>query len=431
MSYITRFRNRIDLSEWAIHFVHVKIESDQEELAECAKLEGYEIDSRYPDYFEDGVPKYVLDEYVENEIVLEDGASGFQVLKKILHDGFIHSTWAYRNGKPTVYGPKSAVCFTEMPLYALIEYSKGRSEYSGYVGDYGIAFRRNELFAAGARPAIYGTSGNAIEVALDSNDKYQGRMLSEKHSGLLLSEQYRYVPTKLTKDPAQKNVDWMMEREWRWALPADKTGVPGIPFFLTREYADFFTEVFVIVSTDNELIEITEYLRTLYDSGSTNRGLDYNTKIIEATKVVSLESLSRLDNAAFIKLDTIPFKQIHLPPKYYLADQDFTNTKNEYVAAINIADKAIQNYIDTHPDFNEQLGSWGFVSVVAYDFTKHIQALKELGLAASYSDGKYHLGQMSTCHSMNLDLLEVGANAAAEYLKSKFDQKFYVTWRLD
>ena len=71
MSYITRFRNRIDLSEWAIHFVHVKIESDQEELAECAKLEGYEIDSRYPDYFEDGVPKYVLDEYVENEIVLE------------------------------------------------------------------------------------------------------------------------------------------------------------------------------------------------------------------------------------------------------------------------------------------------------------------------------------------------------------------------
>ena len=90
----------------------------------------------------------MLDEFIENEFQIDEDASAFSVLKKILHDGFIHSSWSIRNRTPSVYGPNSAVCFTEMPLYALVDYARGRGEKSGYVGNYGIAFRRNELYAA-------------------------------------------------------------------------------------------------------------------------------------------------------------------------------------------------------------------------------------------------------------------------------------------
>lgn len=173
-----------------------------------------------------------------------------------------------RNNKPTIYGPVSAVCFTEMPLYSLVEYAKVRGQVSGYVGDYGIAFKRNELFAAGARPVIYGLSSVPIEVFEDKRGIFQGRILSENQ--LPLNEQYRYVLTKLTANSSEKNIDWMMEREWRWPLPYDKLGVPGIPFLLSKEYADFFSEIYIIVSSDEELKDITNYLRTLYDSKSTN-----------------------------------------------------------------------------------------------------------------------------------------------------------------
>lgn len=164
MTYFAKYRNRLDLSEWMIHFVHQRTGSETlSELATIAANEGFEMDSRYHDYYdEDGNKKYILDEYVDNEYRIDNDASGFDVLKKILHDGFIHSGWSMRKGSPTVYGPVSAVCFTEMPLYALVEYAKARGQVSGYVGEYGIAFKRNELYAAGARPVIYGLTSDPV-----------------------------------------------------------------------------------------------------------------------------------------------------------------------------------------------------------------------------------------------------------------------------
>ena len=158
-------RNRLDLSDWVIHFVHQRQSDDNpQDLQEIAELEGFDGDLRLPDYYDDeGNGHNILTPYEENEYWIDENADAFDVLLKILHDGFIHSGWSLRNCTPTIYGPKSAVCFTEMPLYALVQYAKFRGEYSGYVGNYGIAFRRNELFAAGGRPVIYGLSCEPTE----------------------------------------------------------------------------------------------------------------------------------------------------------------------------------------------------------------------------------------------------------------------------
>lgn len=81
----------------------------------------------------------------------------FGVLKRIISDGYIRSGWSFRGGKLTIYGKHSAVCFTEMPLYALINYGKTRED-SNLVSSYGIALPKRELFALGGRQVIYGLS---------------------------------------------------------------------------------------------------------------------------------------------------------------------------------------------------------------------------------------------------------------------------------
>ena len=63
MTYFAKYRNRLDLSEWMIHFVHQRTGSETlSELATIAANEGFEMDSRYHDYYdEDGNKKYILD----------------------------------------------------------------------------------------------------------------------------------------------------------------------------------------------------------------------------------------------------------------------------------------------------------------------------------------------------------------------------------
>ena len=164
-------RQRLDLTEWIIHFVHDRKPMDNpiglyEDYILCSEefeqetLDNTRIlteeDFRLPDYYDEhGKGHFIHNMYMENEYEIEEDAPGYDVLKKILHDGFIHSSWSLRNLAPSIYGPKSAVCFTEMPLYALLDYAKVRGEKSGYVGSYGIAFRRNELFAAGTSCNIW------------------------------------------------------------------------------------------------------------------------------------------------------------------------------------------------------------------------------------------------------------------------------------
>lgn len=427
-------RQRLDLTEWVIHFIHDrKPEDDPSTLADIPQLEGYVGDLRLPDYYDEyGNGKHILNEYEENEYSLEEDAPALDVLKKILHDGFIKSGWSIRNMSPTIYGPKSAVCFTEMPLYALIEYAKFR-QLSGYVGNHGIAFRRNELFAAGARPVIYGLSTPHIEAGTNTQGVYQGRLLSPQ-TGIGIQEQYRYVATNLPKiyGPGQKATDWTHEREWRWALPYDSLGVPGLPFFLSKDYADFFTEVIIIVPTNDEMEEILTHLKTLYDAGGTNVGRAYNCQQIAAARVLSLESMAHLSggNISSMRIDDLPTKQMKLMPNFPVTPALDKKVRDAVIEAGIRAQRAVKDYLTENPEFNDQMGDWGWTYVCTKQVSEITQALQNAGLSKTYSDGVYRLHvENHPTHSVMLS--GIGTRAAAEYLTSELGQKFYVIREYD
>ena len=305
-------QTRIDLSSWIIHFVHERTpETSYEalinEIAEVAELEGTTIDKKnfqFPDYFSaPNEPVFIFNQSFNDDWVLDNNATAFEVLRRIIHDGFIRSSWSYRGGNPTVYGPYSAICFTEMPLYALIDYANKRQSGSGFVGKYGIAFRKNELFMAGARNVIYGLSGQHKES--EPGDAFWGygmRTLSSD-CGLGINEQYRYVYTKLSQD---KNVDWTFEREWRLPVKDDHWDVPGLPFLLNRStYNNPIKDAFIIVETDEEKDTILEQLANMFNSGATNYGYEYDLEMLLRIGVISIEELSKHDSFAQIKIDDI------------------------------------------------------------------------------------------------------------------------------
>lgn len=439
-------RQRLDLTEWIIHFVHDrKPEDNLEDLYEDNLLSYNDMDEnnknsskqclaedffRYPDYYNsEGNGRYMLDEFIENEFPIDEDASAFCVLKKILHDGFIHSSWSIRNGKPSVYGPYSAVCFTEMPLYALVDYAKVRGEKSGYVGNYGIAFRRNELYAAGARPVIYGLSGEYKETD-NFNGVYQGRLL-DSSCGIGIHEQYRYVSTFLPKKKGL-TIDWTHEREWRWALPNERLGVPGIPFFLSKDFADFFTDIIIIVGNNDEQNEILLHLKNLYDSGCRNTGFDYNKEMISSAKVLSLEAIANEENIDFhtMKIDDLPMKQLRMMPEFSVPDELLSKVKITIAKASELSVSTVKEYLIKHPEFDEQKGSYGFANVYTSEISEVTQALLLIKAVYAYSDGDYVIS-VNQYPTSNLELLEIGADAVAKYLTTELRQPFYVKSRLD
>lgn len=442
-------RQRLDLTEWVIHFVHDRKPMDNpsgfyEDYIMCydefeENSDGNtgnqqlltEDDFRLPDYYdEDGNGHFIHSLYIENEYEIEEDAPGFYVLKKILHDGFIHSSWSLRNMAPSIYGPKSAVCFTEMPLYALLDYAKVRGEKSGYVGNYGIAFRRNELFAAGARPVIYGLSSDFKETDVDENGVYQGRLI-DPSCGIGKQEQYRYVSTMLQKTKGV-TIDWTHEREWRWALPDDRYDVPGLPFLLSKTYADFFSEIIIIVCTDEEQEDLLLHLKNLYDAGCRNTGYEYNTKMISSIKVLSLETIASSSDIDLhtMKIEELPMKQMRRIPEYNVSPEQEEKVKKAIKEACRISVRSVEDFLEKNPLFNEQQGYYGFAHVCTNHISEVTQTLQDTGFAKAYSDGNYYI-KIDEYRTSNLDLLEIGANAAAKYLTKELGQNFFVKSRLD
>lgn len=439
-------RQRLDLTEWIIHFVHDRKPMDNpiglyEDYILCSEefeqetLDNTRIlteeDFRLPDYYDEhGKGHFIHNTYMENEYEIEEDAPGYDVLKKILHDGFIHSSWSLRNLAPSIYGPKSAVCFTEMPLYALLDYAKVRGEKSGYVGSYGIAFRRNELFAAGARPVIYGLTSTFKETDVDENGVYQGRLI-DSSCGIGKQEQYRYVSTMLQKKKGL-TIDWTHEREWRWALPDARYGVPGLPFLLAETYANFFSEIIIIVCTNEEQEDLLLHLKNLYDAGCRNTGPEYNIKMISSAKVLSLETIARSNDIDphTMKIEDLPMKQMRMIPEFDVSSELTDKVRKAIVEANEISIKSVEEYLVKNPSFDEQKGYWGFAHVCTSHISEVTQALQDAGFAKAYSNGDYYIDvdEYRTC---NLELLEIGADAAAKYLTKELGQNFFVKTRLD
>lgn len=221
--------NRLDLADWVVHFVHEKkpesfwTDDDGNQL-----LKPVAYDERGRGVFTS------YQKYRDDDQVWE--MTPFEVLLQIISDGYLHTTWSERGRRsdemrPTVYGPRSAVCFTEMPLHALIEYQSQRAT-SGYVAKYAIALKRNEFFENGGRSVIYGLTGEHAE-AIEGDPHYNRSARNLASScGISLKEQYGYVAMKLG---GNRLIDWSHEREWRWTKAYTRdSSLPGLPLWTVR-----------------------------------------------------------------------------------------------------------------------------------------------------------------------------------------------------
>ncbi|MEM9374154.1 MAG: hypothetical protein AAGA55_10970 [Planctomycetota bacterium] len=92
------------------------------------------------------------------------------VLGQIIRDGALKPGWSVRNGNRTVYGPNQAVCFTEMPLLAFLQYTSVR--ICG-VSQYGVLLHKHDVFADGGRPVIYGFSEYELQVPEKMAGRFQ------------------------------------------------------------------------------------------------------------------------------------------------------------------------------------------------------------------------------------------------------------------
>ena len=132
---------RRDLSDWALHFIH-DYNPDAEPTDQTINFDHY---NSFP-YHQDKEQNDRFDSWriSDDYYSIDSDTDALQVLLKIITDGHIRASWAFRNNRPTVYGPRAAVCFTEMPLYALVEYARQRTKDS--VRPYAIGIPKNELY---------------------------------------------------------------------------------------------------------------------------------------------------------------------------------------------------------------------------------------------------------------------------------------------
>ena len=274
---------REDLSDWVFHFIHDY--TPDAYVAEMGVID-FEHYKGYP-YHE---VKETNDRFhgwgvSERHYFNDDDEDPFalQVLLKIIHDGHIKADWAFTNDRPTIYGPRAAVCFTEMPLRALPGYLRENLDFEPYA----IGFYKHELFQAGARPVIYGLTGNHVE----QGDKPWPRKLAPS-CGIAESEQYRYVA--MSPDPMNptRTIDESHVREWRWADHQDQCSCPGVPIWLSEE-PTWFTRVLVVVPDTADMERVLNRLKELHDAGSNDAAYLFSRRMLGATAVVALDRLEQ------------------------------------------------------------------------------------------------------------------------------------------
>ena len=293
---------REDLSTWALHFIH-DYNPDTEPTDQVINFEYYD---GFP-YHENKALNDRFDSWRISDTYFGSELDALQVLLKIITDGHIRATWAFRNGRPTIYGPRAAVCFTEMPLYALLEYAKNRS--NEFVRNYAIGLLKHELFTAGGRPVIYGLSGNHVEQSQKPGFNWGWPRKLAPSCGIAEAEQYRYVA--MSSDPG-RSIDWSHEREWRWADHQDRCSCPGLPIWLSEEPFSF-SRVFIIVPDQTEAKHVMDRLKELHDAEENDFGHLFSRKTLEATLVIALDKLETYMaeiGEGHVRLEDIPASQI-------------------------------------------------------------------------------------------------------------------------
>lgn len=363
-------------------------------------------------------------EMIDDAAGLEVDASALAVLLKIVQDGHIRAGWSWRNRKPTIYGPRAACCFTEMPLYGLIEYAKMRAKDA--VSTYAIGLLREEFFLAGGRPAIYGLSTGHIELPVKGpNVPFLNRWprYLDPSCGIGETEQYRYVSTALA---GGKRIDWTFEREWRWADVKDQYSCPGLPIWHDEQTA--FSKVMIIVPKTSVAERMLDQLKELRDAKEHNFGHAYNVGLLERTFVVSLDQLTNSltkDDLKTIRLEDIPSKHLEAFAAPIASSELVESVRQALAEAHVIAEMAAENYLKVAKKTKDGFVAdvCGFSNVVIYDSQSDIvDALLQLGEVSVIGGVGYKVSSFGRhgAHTQALSVIEAATNAAAAHLNEKF-----------
>lgn len=422
---------RHDMTDWVMHFVHAR-------NPELNPREFYSEDGEpvpFP-YVTDGEKNSRFSEYYDSDDAypIEPDAYASQVLIKILDDGYIQSSWAFRkrkNAQPraTIYGPRSAVCFTEMPLSSLLDYAKARNNNNA-VQTMGIALKKTELFAAGGRPVIYGLSVPHEEI---TNEDWPRFLKPE--CGLSELEQYRYVATNLENT---RMIDWTHEREWRWADLQDQCGCPGLPIWLAQE-PSWFSEALIIVPDDELAERVLNKIKELNDSGYNNYDVEYRRSLLEKTRVISLETVDKRQGSLNgpLRIEDLPNREF-LPVKRPKPSAEMLERVKIALRDAQDAGTRAALEWEKNAERNEKgeirFGGFGFSWIEVGDpQSEFMQALIELDEVEVIGGIGYRLHQMTKgANTGLLDQQEVATRAAVLVLEERFPEiSFWTNWRWD
>lgn len=420
------------MSDWVMHFIHDRnpaYESFLQELPDDIDRSTVPmpvhidpvIDARAQEFF-------AVEGYVD---YLEGDAHASQVLMQIIKHGFVRSSWSIRGGKSGVYGPKAAVCFTEMPLSSLVEYANNRDQ-PGSVQPFAIGLLKSEFYRVGGRPVISGLSGRHREAPGSS---VWPRFLQES-CGLGMEEQYRYVAFNLGQG---RPIDWTHEREWRWSDHQGQLRLPGLPIWRRSGEHPTFSRAIIVVPTDDETVQILNWLQLLADAGWDAYDRPYNTSIFRATAVVSLEEILRnklLTSGSSLTLENIPHNLIHSLPIDEIGEAAKETARQIVAEALEAARHASTNYMKAHRDD----GPAGFAELVIDDarseFTRAAFAANLLspmsGTDLYFSAGYWVKGVTDAFQFQGLDGLEIVAQAALDSIRKHHpDLQMHVYTRWD
>lgn len=416
---------RLDLSDWLIHFLRDPTPS---EVPEEAFSENYEL----PLYFDQLKPIYPgTDSDYDSFEKREKHCAALPVLRTIISEGWLRPSWSFRDGRATVYGPRSAVCFTEMPLGSFIDYVKSRSE-PRRASEFAIAIKRASLYAAGARPVVYGLSGPPVEAG--DGDPYFGRGLRclASTSGLGLEEQYRYVSLSLDGD---RLIDWMHEREWRWPYSPCKEQVHGLPIWAPR---DRFAprEIVVIVPNATIAEEVLDLLAHALERGYTDLAHEYCKETLQRTRVLPLDRLRRDLRVRALRLEDLTSVRLPGVKVPQASSETRTRVRRAIAAARESASAILEGSRSKmrRDDSGMFIGLYGFAEVVTYFCRSEITAaLLAEGLARPGADSAYRVKgwEDGLDFEGSVDLAEAAADAAATLLSRELGQRFFMHSRLD
>lgn len=418
-------KNRLDMSDWVIHFIH-EMKPDSIWTDNDGNIEPVPVA-----YSAAGDHIFAEQQY-ERDIDQVWERTAYEVLNQIIEDGYLHTSWSFRGGKkygptPTVYGLRSAVCFTEMPLHALINYEENRRK-TGYVAKYAIALKKDDFFSIGGRPVIYGLTGKHEEAKKGDPFYNKSSRNLAASCGISLEEQYRYVAMNLG---GERLIDWSHEREWRWTKDYHpRSSVPGLPLWLLDldlENATPFSEIIIFTETEAQSKEIVDKLREYHDYARSSFRGKYSRPLLKATRVTSFEKIT---NENITQVSDIIFSDIDSIRQVKVSERALKKAEEAHQLAYAAAARHVRKLKRESVGDHSPCGR-AYV-ITAESHNSYLQALVKLKLAKPTAGGGYRIDMSDySLVGQNMELAYAGAQCAAEILEKELGIEFWPDDQID